>query len=693
MRVAAIVVLWFLFIQYAQCTSYQRACPSESSSTPPPSEAVLNFVELGPFAELGCTANTATNPPNIPCPELIYLPDKSFASIYPGQCFTFDLAKPVANYNIAQAGLALFIIEFSGFFWYLARRRYAPLNKRDAFLTFITFATSFANSVIPFGVIVYGLSFPVGFFIYAAYISAPLTTQSLAFRCYQFWFKWKWDKIQVTDPRKLKWAKWAWTTVSWKGFPIYMILFFALSFAIFAENFQLYPQDFENNPYVFETGRCSWFYFGENQVNFIQSINQSQSLLPSPYNPNGYVPYSPYFASCTVYPSSTVMGYISNGFLGFHCSVLFAWAFVLYGKQDALFIRGELWFMIGDILTVVVLIIASGWQGEQAVFTPNGFSLSNLFYILNDLVPWMGCVLVPVLLTYTRTFNRNGGAMMCKHAFRRRNARDSQGHSSSDPRESTQHSTTRNPLLVLYSVVNQWRKTNDVSAIIPMTVKEKASERKDATYSLSIKHAVNVHESTCERLCFRNRASINSRNEPVKLRLIGLRPETLLFNVESERLSKKLANEMLCAESIDFLIWRRSFQRLFISDDLAKQDPDFAKWLNDFVSQFAGICTQQHKIWALAQLIKQKFLEENSPNQVNISGPLRQKYGNMLDQSPFELQSNMFDEIVVEIYSMLRDMVTRFESKGYASEVAKWIFEDRQCEVKQNEASVVQEIV
>ncbi len=495
---------------------YQRPCPGATSG-PTPTIQEYNALELTVFNVLfNCTADMATNPPNSPCPELVYLPDKSFASLFPSSCFDFNLAKPQANTEYAICGLVLFIIEFGAYLWFLTRRHVQPIKHRDPILTFITFATSFANSVIPFGPTVYGLGFPVGFLIYAEYISAPLTTGSLAFRCYQFWFKYKWMSIPTKDPRRLFWAKWAWTT-RLPAFILWMIPYFIYAMILLAINYHLFPQDFQDNPFIFSTGRCDWFYFGPEQVAFLTELGLNSTLLPSPYNPQGYVPYSPHFSSCTVYPSTVLMNNMSTVFLAVHCFVLFMWAWALYGKPEKLFIRGELWFMIADILTVVVLIIWSGWPGWAGAFTPNGFNLSNMFYIFNALLPWIGSVLMPLIISYTRTFDRHKGFIPIL------------GETS------TTHSGTHN----IRSLLGRYFRKNDV---ISMT-----STEEKTLQVLQLPYVGSKYW-----FCRKDKGTpiVNSRGERICLKLTGLEPRTLFDNPMSIQLTQELAMQLFIPELI-----------------------------------------------------------------------------------------------------------------------------------------------
>ncbi len=471
-----------------------RVCPFVPSTAPTPTQAELEFVELGVyFYGLGCTFNETANAilmrefPSIVCPERVYMPYLPYESIYPASCFPFNLAQPQYSYGIACAGLVLFIVEFGFFFLVMVPRRHLqPIKNRDLILTFITFATSFANSVIPFGVIVYGLDFPVGFFIWASYISAPLTTGSLAFRCYRYWFTYKivtlammnadkenanrqklrdepaqWPAFDREDRstykyallrlgrrifpvkpdttqhqiqvERVKWLKWKWTIRSWT-FILWMVPYFTWSMAMLAENYELYPQNFQKDPSVFATARTTWWTTGgQAQVKSLwdNGFNATTLLAPSVYNPNGYIPFSPHFADIIVYPSDPFMNNLSTGYLGAHCLVLFILAFLLVGKPDKLFIRGELTFMIFDIVTVVVLIIWSGWSTYWSnEFDPRGFNLLNLFYIFNALIPWMGAVLMPTTFTYTQTFNRARNAGLAK--LFKNNRDESTGHGSTN---------------------------------------------------------------------------------------------------------------------------------------------------------------------------------------------------------------------------------------------------------------------
>ena len=407
-----------------------RACPFLPAPTPTPTPAELDFVELGVlFYEFGCSSNLTNNDLlftlyGTVCPQLVARPDVPFQTIYnltDNECFGFSLLNP--KYNIGEAKVGFFFIMFQfGFFFFITvpRRHLQPLKSRDLVMTFIRFSSSLCNSIIPFGVIVYGLAFPVAIFAFAQYFSAPLTTGSFTHLAVHFIYMWMLVNTPMMNPftggfneRKLFFIKWKWV-VSRYAFPLWMTFYYIIPMAELGRNYQLFPQNFQNNPSVFGTARVLWWDIGAKEVTiFLESkgVNITQVFAPSVYNPNGYSPYSPHFASVVVYPSDPAMNNLSTSFLGLTCFILFVLQLILHRMKEKLFIRGELAFINGDVISVVALIIWSGWSTNWTNdFTDGSFNWVNFFYICNAMNIFIGSVMMPTFITFTLTFNNSKNA-------------------------------------------------------------------------------------------------------------------------------------------------------------------------------------------------------------------------------------------------------------------------------------------
>jgi len=392
-------------------TTFQRACPPVTPQPPLP-DAVMNFVELGPFAALGCGPDPATNPPDVACPLLVDRPNVKMSSLFPSTCFDFNIFEPMYGGSIPDVVLVIFIATMSALGDFSRRRKLYPLNQRDPWMVFGTVLSSFLNSFIPLGILVYGYGFKVGILVYATVFGQLLTTQTTSFSCYQYWFNNRFHAIPAYEyRRRAKWAWYAWTTKS-ISFLLYIGPYMTLSLVIFGINDYLYPDNYAGNPGVMDTGTCQWYYFGPEQLADLARRNltsQLTSIVANESNPTGYVPYSVHFSSCVVYPANEIMSRIGTGFLAFHCAPLFFWLYVLRNDKDDMYIRVELYFMILDILTVVVLIVIASWNNAMTnVFTPNGFSILDVLYYLNAIIPPIGRLVFPLALSYSSSYARGG---------------------------------------------------------------------------------------------------------------------------------------------------------------------------------------------------------------------------------------------------------------------------------------------
>ena len=407
-----------------------RACPFLPTTGPAPTPAELDFVELGVlFYEFGCSSNLTNNDLlftlyGTVCPRLVARPDVPFQSIYDltdDECFGFSLGNPKYFTGYAKVALFLVLLQFGFFFFVMVPRRHLqPIKSRDLVMTFVRVSSSLCNSIIPFGVTVYGLAFPVGFFVFAQYISAPLTTGSFTHLAVSFIYGWVLVNMPTTNiftgalnERKVALAKLKWV-ISRRWFLVWMMFYYIIPMSELGHNYQLYPQNFQNNPSVFGTGRVLWWDIGDKGVlSFLESkgVNITQAFAPSVYNPNGYLPYSPHFASVVVYPSDPEMNNLSTSFLGLTCFLLFVLQIILHRMKEKLFIRGELAFINGDVISVVALIIWSGWSTNWTNdFTDGPFNWVNFFYLCNAMNIFIGSMVMPTFFTFTTTFNRSMNA-------------------------------------------------------------------------------------------------------------------------------------------------------------------------------------------------------------------------------------------------------------------------------------------